>query len=78
MHRSALMSDCSEFLLTAACVRARSWVAALRYIIRDVVRHANGRLRLAQQEAVGEFHTLHERVVGVGDFILPHAERPRL
>src|SRR5258706_6545343 len=38
------------------------------------VLHADGRLGLAQEEAVDQFYALHQGVVGVADLVLPHAE----
>src|SRR5205823_5361037 len=41
---------------------------------RALVLDPDGRLRLAEQQAVDQFHALHQGVVGVGDLVLPHAE----
>ena len=43
-------------------------------VVGGRVLHADRRLVLAQQQAVHKFHALHQAVVGVRHFVLPHAE----
>jgi len=63
-----------ELLLSAACVRAALVYRGVAAVAGDAVLHADGGLGLALEQAVDDLDALHERVVGVGDFVLPHAE----